>query len=451
MNHHEITRRAFLAATTTTALAAAFPIRVNAAEVVPRKISPNEKMNIAAIGAGGKGLSDIMACRKENVVALCDVDWKQAEEAFYRNPEAKQFRDYRQMLESMPEIDACTISTPDHMHAQAAYMAMKLGKHVYVQKPLTHTIKEARLLRRTATEMKVATQMGNQGHSGRGTREMCQLIWDGQIGDVAEVHCFTDRPGGRWHREASEMVTGETAPEGMPWDVWLGPAADRPYSSLYHPAKWRAWWDFGCGSLGDMACHIMDPAWMALKLHDAPTYTVDVVEKTEHTPQTTPVSCILKFDFPARGDMGPVSLYWYDGGKLPARPAEIPADEKIGDGDNGSLFVGTKGYAATGTYGGGTKLMPKVKMDALGRIELKIPKIDGSHYNNWIDACKGGEAACSNFEYSAPFTEMVLFGNLALRTGRKMTYDTVKGEVLNDTEANTLITKSYRPGWELPV
>ena len=215
MNTSECTRRAFLAASTTTALMISAPVRANDANVVPRKLSPNEKLNVAGIGVGGKGLSDIMNMRKENVVAICDVDWDRAGEAFYRLPGARKFKDFRPMLEEMPEIDALTISTPDFMHAPAAYMAMKLGKHVYVQKPLTHTPAEARLLAETARETGVVTQMGNQGHSGEGTREFCEIIWSGAIGDVREAHCWTDRPGDRWHRDPARLEKPDPIPKTL--------------------------------------------------------------------------------------------------------------------------------------------------------------------------------------------------------------------------------------------
>ncbi|HPU99198.1 MAG TPA: Gfo/Idh/MocA family oxidoreductase, partial [Candidatus Hydrogenedentes bacterium] len=275
---HSITRRAFLACATTTAVVTAF--RVNAAEVVPRKLSPNEKLRVAGIGAGGKGLDDIMSCARDRkrveVVALADPDWKRCEEAFYRLKNAKQYKDYRKMLEEMgDQIDACTVSTPDHSHAPAAYMAMKMGKHVYVQKPLTHTIAEARLLRQTAAETGVITMMGNQGHCGDGVRDLCEMIWAGKIGKVTEAHIWTNRPV--WPQGIADPLPEEPVPETMDWDLWIGPAPFRPYNKKYAPFNWRGWWDFGCGAIGDMACHIMDPANWALGLSRAESFTVELV------------------------------------------------------------------------------------------------------------------------------------------------------------------------------
>ncbi|MBI2425056.1 MAG: Gfo/Idh/MocA family oxidoreductase [Candidatus Hydrogenedentes bacterium] len=451
MKDQHLTRRAFLAATTTTALAATFPIRVNAAEVVPGKKSPNEKLNVAAIGAGGKGQSDIMSCsRTENIVALCDADWDRAQETFYRLKDAKQFKDYREMLEKMPEIDACTISTPDHTHAPAAYMAMKLGKHVYVQKPLTHTVMEARLLRKTAKEMGVATQMGNQGHCGDGARDLCEMVWSGAIGQVKEAHIWTNRPV--WPQGIAQPLPKMDIPATMDWDLWIGTAPMRDYNKDYCPFNWRGWWDYGCGALGDMACHIMDPAFWALNLKDAASYSVECIQQDGKNDQTAPNSSIIKYSFPARGDMAPVDVFWYDGGILPKRPEAIPADQKLGDGDNGSLFVGDKGFLTAGEYGGKARLMPDAVMTDYKKPAQTIKRIEKeSPYIDWLQACKGGEAAASNFEYSGPFTEMVVFGNLSLRTSVKVEWDALKGEMTNAPEWKHLLTKQYRAGWELPV
>jgi predicted dehydrogenase len=465
MDKRELTRRAFLAATTCTATltfakAAAQP---NTAKVVPGKESPNEKLNVAAIGAGGKGLTDIMNCRTENIVALCDVDWKRCEEAFVRLPNAKRYRDYRNMLEEMKEIDAVTISTPDHIHAPAAYMAMKLGKHVYVQKPLTHTVAEARLLTVTAREMKVATQMGNQGHSMNGCREVCEMIWSGAIGTVKEVHVWTHRPV--WKNQGvTQPMPPMTPPEEMDWDRWLGPAMWRPYNRAYAPHDWRAWKAFGNGALGDMACHIMDPVYMALKLYEADEYTVEVVWEKGRNDETFPIATTIKYSFPARGNMGPVDVYWYDGHwpdeatgqeiyNRPKRPADIPESCKLGDDNkNGSLFVGTDGYLTAGEYGGDPRLVPDERMKDYKKPDPTVPRIPGeNHYLNWLAACKGGEPACSNFDYSGPFTEMVLFGNLAIHTGQKLHWDNRRGIVTNVSNPLQLISKEYRQGWELPV
>lgn len=470
MKDSKLSRRAFLGATTAAAAAAAAATgtsklrdgeRFNTAQVVPGKTSPNEKVNVAAIGAGGKGMSDIGSCRKltdhVNVVALCDVDWERAAEAFYRIKDAKQYKDYRNMLEEMKDIDACTISTPDHTHAPAAVMAMNLGKHVYVQKPLTHTVAEARLLTTLAREKKVATQMGNQGHCGDGVRDLCEMLWSGAIGEVKECHIWTNRPV--WPQGLSRPDIVSSAPETLDWDRWLGAAPYRPFvdkhpvtgNDCYRPFVWRGWWDFGCGALGDMACHIMDAANWSLKLSEAKSYSVELVSQEGMNSENGPNKSVVKYSFPARADLPPVDVYWYDGGNLPPRPADIPAETVLGDGDNGSLFIGTNGYLTTGEYGGNSRLVPDERMKdyvmparTLERIENEDP------YLNWIQAIKTGKPAASNFDYSGPFTEVVNFGNAAIRFGKKLEFDAVNFKVTNDPAANAFLTKEYRKGWEIP-
>lgn len=468
-----LTRRAFIAATTTTAALAVMPgraaagqdageakVRLNTARVVPGKVSPNERLNVAAIGAGGKGAGDIRACASagENIVALCDPDWDRAAQTFEYFGDARKYKDFRKMLEEMPEIDACTISTPDHTHAPAAYLAMNLGKHVYVQKPLTHTVAEARLLTRLAEETGVATQMGNQGRCGDGVRLLCEMVWSGAIGEVKEAHIWTNRP--IWPQGLDRPAGEDPVPDHLDWDLWLGPAAHRPYIAkhpesdrdCYAPWMWRGWWDFGCGALGDMACHIMDPAYWALQLGAAASYTVEALEQDGMTDEQAPNASVIKYEFPARAGMGAVDVYWYDGGRLPERPADIPARQRLGDGNNGSLFIGSDGYITAGEYGGNARLMPNERMEDYTPPAPYIPRIPGeSPYRNWLYACKGGPEAASHFAISGPFTEMVNFGNVALRLGRKLAWDNEAGEIIgDDADARRLITKEYRKGWELP-
>ncbi len=464
MNTHDLTRRAFIAAATTSALLMSKRVyAVNDAKVVPRKISPNEKLNVAGIGCGGKGRADLRACANENIVALCDIDWVRAGEVFEALPNAKRYKDYRNMLEEMPEIDAVTVTTPDHTHAPAAYMAMKMGKHVYVQKPLTHTVAEARLLTLTAREMGVATQMGNQGHSGNGCRQLCEMIWGGAIGNVREAHIWTHRPV--WENQGRpDAMPFERTPEHVDWDRWIGSAPMRPFSSAYHPHDWRAWIDFGAGALGDMACHIMDPVYMALKLHDADFMTVEVVEQKGRNTQTFPIMSTIKYTFTERGDMPACDVYWYDGHwkdettgeevyNRPKRPEGIPAEQELGDEQkNGSFLVGESGIITTGEYGGRPRLMPDEKMADYKMPAETIPRIDHqNHYGDWIQACKGGRKACSNFDYSGPFTEMVQFGNLAVVSGQKLRWDNKQGVVTNVPNAKEIVSKEYRKGWELPI
>jgi predicted dehydrogenase len=454
MDKSQISRRAFLAAATTTAVMAGCQTKPNTAQVVPGKVSPNEKLNIAGIGGGGKGRDDILSCKqlRENIVAIADVDWNSAGETFYRCPDAKKYRDYRKMLEAMDkQIDAVTVTTPDHTHAPAAYMAMKMGKHVYVQKPLTHTVAEARLLAKTAREMKVMTQMGNQGHSGGGVRKACEMIWAGAIGQVKEVHIWTDRPRGRWAQGIADPLPEEPVPAELPWDLWIGTAPMRPYNKGYHPHKWRGWWDFGCGALGDMACHIMDPAFWALRLGDAKSYSVEIVKQDGTNKQTCPMNSVVKYSFPARDKQGPVDVYWYDNGQLPARPKDIPEGQKIGDDKNGSLFIGENGFLTAGEYGGDPRLLPDERMTNYKFPAETLPRVS-THYRDWAEACKkGGAKPCSNFDYSGPFTEMVLVGSIAQRVQRKFAWDVTAMKSPDCPDANALVSKPYRKGWELPV
>jgi predicted dehydrogenase len=462
-----MTRRTFLAATTTGA-AATFGCgtarqKYAQAPAVVSSASPNEKLNVAGIGVGGKGAGDIMACKNENIVAFCDVDFDRAAKVFEIMPNVPKFRDYRNMLEQMKEIDAVTISTPDHTHAPAAYMAMKMGKHVYVQKPLTHTVAEARLLTNTAREMKVATQMGNQGHSGNGVRELCEMLWSGAIGQVKEAHVWTHRPV--WANQGvGEAFPPAVAPENLDWDRWIGAAPWRPFNKVYCPHDWRAWQDFGGGSLGDMACHIMDAAYMSLRLKDAEWFTVEVVMQEGRNDQTFPLVSTIKYSFPARGDLGPVDVYWYDGHwdkkdsdekvyNRPKRPAGIPDDCELGDKNmNGSFLVGEKGIITAGEYAGRPRLVPDEVMADYKKPDPTLPRIpDQDHYQDWIQACKGGQPSCSNFDYAGPFTEMVNFGNLVVKSGKKLRWDNVKGVVTNVSNASEIVSKEYRKGWELPI
>ena len=455
MNMQDMTRRAFLAAATSTAVLAGCATgnpKPNTARVVPRKVSPNGRLNLACIGAGGKGKDDTLGCAAEkelvNIVALCDVDDKNAEEAFYKLPDAKRYKDYRKMLEEMDkEIDACTITTPDHTHAPAAYTAMMMGKHVRVQKPLTHTIAEARLLAKTAKETGVVTAMGNQGHSGDGIRELCELLWSGAIGGVTEVHSWTDRP--IWPQGIDKPLSEQPIPATMDWDLWLGSAPVRPFNRGYAPFKWRGWWDFGCGAIGDMACHIMDSAFWALYLGEAPKYSVEVVRQEGMTAQTAPLKSIIKYEFPARkterGDMPPVIYYWYDGKLKPPRPEGIAASEDMGDEANGTIFVGTKGVAVAGSHGTQSRLLPAARMKDFKRPDPTIPRVEGENsYRHWLKACINGTVAMSDFSYAGPLTEVANMGNVALLAGKKIEFDVASMKITNDKKVNQYLTKEYR-------
>ena len=444
---NSISRRTFIFGTAVMAAGAAtaksrFPFS-------KRRIAANEKVHLAAVGSGGKGDSDIkgaQAAGDNNVVALCDVDWNRAAGAFNDFPNATRYKDFRVMLEKeYHNIDAVTISTPDHMHAPAALMAMQLGKPVYVQKPLTHNVYEARRLAEAARKYGVATQMGNQGHSGEGVRRLCEWIWSGVIGDVREAHVWTNRP--IWPQAIPRPKKVDKIPENLDWDLWLGVAPERPYNRCYAPFKWRGWWDFGCGALGDMACHIMDPSYTALKLK-FPT-SVEAVQEGNNE-ETFPAWSIITYEFAARGDMPPVKLIWYDGGKQPPRPEGAKEDEKLGDGDNGTLFVGDKGMLACGCYGGGPCLIPREKMADFDKPDKTVPNSTG-HYQEWIDSIKGVEppegALLKGFEYAGPFTEMVLLGNAAVACGQRIEYDAENMRITNVRSANKHLKRTYRRGW----
>ena len=408
------------------------------------------RLNLAIIGVGGKGASDMVGAAgyvdktgesSENVVAICDVDLNQLDKASQKFPKARRFQDYRKMLEQVKEIEACTVSTPDHHHAPAAIRAMKLKKHVYVQKPLTHNIYEARALLKASRENKVATLMGNQGHSGDDVRAFCELIWAGAIGPVREVHCWTDRP--LWKQAIPRPEGDKPVPANLDWDVWLGPASYRPYTDGYHPFSWRGFWDFGTGALGDMGCHILDPANWALKL-GSPT-SVEAVSRGANG-ETGPSSSEIIYQFPARGDMPAVKLVWRDGKRKPAPELlGLAPDAKVPD--NGALFIGDKGKMTCETYGGNPRFTPDSATREFPTPKQTLARSIG-HYKEWIAACKGAPNTGSNFEYACPFTEIVLLGNLAVLTGTRVEWDGVNARAKN-VDVSHLVKRKYRSGWEV--
>ena len=421
--------------------------------IIPRHVlggagytPPSDKLNIAGIGIGGMGKNNVAAlATTENIVALCDVDDNYALEVFKKYPEAKKYRDFRKMLENEKSIDAVVVATPDHTHAVISLAAIQLGKHVYCQKPLTHSIYEARNLAEAARDAGVATQMGNQGHAGEGNRLIAEWIWDGAIGQVREVHSWTNRPVGYWPQGIGRPEETPSFPVGLGWNLWLGPAPYRHYNPAYAPFKWRGWWDFGTGALGDMACHIIDTPFWALKLGH-PT-SVDASSSPVNG-ETYPLASIVHYTFPARGDMPPVKLTWYDGGLMPPRPEELEEGRKMGDRGGGVLFVGEKGKLMCGVYGNNPRLIPETRMQEYEQPAKSIPRVEGIH-EDWIQASKGGKPACSNFDISGPLTEMVLLGNIALRTGEKITWDGPNMRVTNIDEANQYVDRDYREGWSL--
>ncbi len=445
-------RRQFLGSTV--AASAAFSI-------VPRHViggsgfkAPSDRLNIAGIGIGGKGKDNLAECVKagENIVALCDVDEDYAGEVFKKYPDAKPYKDFRVMLEKQKDIDACIIATPDHSHAVIALTAMQLGKHVYVQKPLTRTVAESRALTEAARKYKVATQMGNEGHSKESVRILTEWIWDGAIGEVYEVHAWTDRPW--WLHGIYRPYEKPDVPEKLDWDLWLGPAAYRPYHPLYLPWVWRGWWDFGTGALGDMGCHVLDIVYTALKLEPptsieacSPVIYAQRHVRKDTMPDTAPVASIVRYQFPTKNKKKALTITWYDGGLLPARPQELEAERNMGD--NGLLFIGDQGTILTGIYGEGARIIPEEKMKKYKLPKKSLPRIEGTHEQNWIQACKGGEPACANFDYSGPFTEIVLLGNVALRAGQRIEWDAQKMKVINLESANQFVSSTYRAGWSV--
>ncbi len=404
----------------------------------PQAPSPNERLNIAGIGVGGRGLENIRACQSENIVALCDVDEKRARPAFEQFPQARRFRDFRVMFDQMAnEIDAVVVSTPDHTHAIPAAIAMRLGKHCYCEKPLTHSVYECRYLTELAAKMKVATQLGTQIHAGDNYRRVVELVQSGAIGEIREVHVWFAGGYGGMDRPKDQPPV----PEGLDWDLWLGPAPYRPYHPAYVPAGWRAWWDFGNGTLGDFGCHYMDLPFWALKL----SHPVRVAASSPLPPhpETTPPVLTVVYEFPARGDLPPVTLTWYNGSKN--RP-EVPEIKDPNRWPNGVLFVGSKGKLVA-DYGK-HQLLPEEAFADFKRPEPFIPPSIG-HHQEWIRACKTGEKTTCDFSYSGPLTEAVLLGNVSFRVQSPLEWDWKNLKATNCPEADRFVRREYRQGWKL--
>lgn len=430
---------------------AAFTIVPSAVMGANGRTPPNERLNIAAVGSGGMGRGNIDGVSSQNIVALCDVDESRAKDTYEKYPNVPKFRDFRKMFDKMDKsIDAVIVATPDHTHAVVAMEAMRRAKHVYVQKPLTKSIWEARMLTEAARKYGVVTQMGNQGHSGEGVRLISEWIWDGAIGDVREVHSWTNRPV--WPQGVERPKNKPPVPDSLSWDLWLGPVKDRPYHPSYLPFNWRGWFDFGTGAFGDMGCHILDPVYTALKL-TAPTSVEASVAKQWHKWDKTdsfPTASVVDMDFPARAGMPPVKLTWFDGGLQAPRPMEMDPRRKMGEGGSGTLFLGSKGKLMAGTYGGGPQLIPYEKHKAYQKPPKTLKRIKTSHEMNWVEACKRGGNASSSFDYSGPFTETVLLGALAQRfPGKRLLWDSKNLAITNHAEAAEFIKPSYREGWSL--
>ncbi|NUO79514.1 Gfo/Idh/MocA family oxidoreductase [candidate division KSB1 bacterium] len=469
-----MTRREFLG---TTAAAAAFTIVPRHVLGGPGYVAPNDKINLAMIGVGGQGTYDMtqfMALPEVQVVAVCDVvkEWDYSK--FYfggvkgREPARElvdktyaektgngsykacvAYVDFYDMLEKESGIDAISVATTDSLHAFAAMAGLKKRKHVYCQKPLTHDVWEARQLRLEAKKQGVMTQMGNQGRAGDGNRQVVEWIAAGAIGNVHEVHCWTNRPANYWPQGIKRPDETPSVPPTIDWDRWLGPAQWRYFHPLYTPFNWRGWWDFGTGALGDMGCHIMDtPVWALNLAHPSAVQA----SATPFTEDSGPIASIVTFEFPARGKMPEVKLIWYEGGLTPPRPSELEDGYPMGDG-SGVLFIGDKGKLMCNTYGAEPRLIPiaahkKYKQPA-PTIE-RVPDGPQGIYADFIKSIKTGKPACSNFEVSGPLTEIVVMGNLAVHMkGQRLLWDGEKMECTNVPEANKYVKREYREGWSL--
>jgi predicted dehydrogenase len=450
--HPTMTRRQFTAAAAVGALSAA---------IVPSSVfgaqAPSNRMNLAAIGIGGMGGGNLKACKAETIVALCDVDQAYSAKTRALYPKAAFYPDYREMLDKEKGIEGVIIATPDHTHAVITMACLQAGKHVFCQKPLTHTVEEALTITEAARRYKVVTQMGNQGKSYESMRLLKEWLDDGAIGQVTEVHAWTDRPvgGDPWSDFAVRARPADTpaVPATLDWDKWIGPAPFRPYHPEYHPLKWRAWYDFGTGPLGDMGCHILDPSFYALEL-GMPT-TVEATS-THYEPavmsETYPRASIVRYQFPARGNRPPVTLTWTDGRLLPPIPAGMEPGRKLPG--SGALLIGDKGIILHGSHGAdGVRIVPETKMKEYRRPPATLRRVTEGHEGDWIRACKagvGGVPPCSPFEYGGALTAMVLLGVLAIRMkDQRLDWDARQARFTNNDAANELLRIQYRPGWTL--
>lgn len=458
--------------------------------IVPRHVlggsgftAPSDKIYVAGIGVGGKGESDIANFAKSGkaeIAFLCDVDDRRAANSVKKFPNAKYYKDYRKMLDAEHKsFDAVSVSTPDHMHAVQAMAAMQLGKHVYVQKPLTHDIYEARVLTEAARKYKVVTQMGNQGASGDGVRQLMEWYNAGLIGEVHTVYCWTDRPV--WPQGIPWSTAKAEVPKELDWDLWLGTAPAKDYVEKLVPFNWRGWWDYGTGALGDMACHIIEPAFRVLGLNtptdvECSVGSVYVDEfRRGYFPDSCPPSSHVIMTYPSKDGKGKIKLHWMDGGIQPERPEELGPNEVMGDGGNGVIFIGTKGKMMCGTYGLVPTLLPTSRSKEVNVPQTikRVPNGSDGHYAQWVEACIAGYGKMelsSPFDTAGPMTESILMGNLAIRSndyrkpdpnrqgrflypGRniKLLWDGPNMKITNFDEANAFVKREYRAGWTLGI
>ncbi|UCD74877.1 MAG: Gfo/Idh/MocA family oxidoreductase [Phycisphaerales bacterium] len=414
--------------------------------------SPNERLNIAFVGVGGicgRHTNDAFNAGA-GCPCYCDADSKRMDNAAKRWPDARAYTDYREMFDKHhKDIDAVMVGTPDHSHYPATMIAMQLGKHVFTQKPLTHTVWESRQLFLATRKYKLATQMGNQGHAGEGNRQIVEYVRSGMLGQIREIHCWTNRP--IWPQGVGRPEGEDPIPENLNWDAWIGPAAMRPFKSgVYHAFNWRGWLDFGAGALGDMACHTMDSVFWSME----PGYptAVEPVAATPVNDETFPNASVVKWEFPARGGRPAFDVYWYDGGLRPKRPVELEQGRDLPN--TGNLYLGSRAtLLVAGDYGERPRIIPEEKALQLGPPPKMLDRSPG-HMQEWVMACRGEKSydyPGSNFQYAAPFTETVLLGNVALSAGKRLEWDGDGLEVTNLPEANALISKEYREGWKFTL
>ena len=441
------TRREFLRAAGTVAAFTVVPRCVIAGS---REAPPSGKLNIAGIGVGGMGAGDIQAVAPgNNVVALCDVDSRRAADTFKRFPSARQYRDFRKMFDEMEkQIDAVVVATPDHCHAVAAMAAIQRGKHVYCEKPLAHSVYEVRQLMRAAQKHKVVTQLGNQGHSFGSVRDFCEWLWDGAIGNVHTIHagCGSVNSG---LDQLPLLNECDDVPAALDWDQWLGPAQSRPYHPFYLPGRWRGWTSFGNGTVGDWACHVLDPVFWALDLGAPATIQAEVRNYDFKTQGAAfPEGEIITYEFPARGKRGPIELKWYSGTEHIPRPPELESDEN--DITTGAVVIGDKGTIAYGSHGASqVRLIPEAKMDAYKRPAKTIPRAK-EHHLDWLEAIYKGTRSGSDFAYGGPLTELPLLGVVAIKmAGTKLEWDGQGMCFRNCSQANEFLNPPYRGGWKL--
>ncbi len=475
------------------------------AMIVPRHVlggagyrAPSDRLNIAIIGVGGQGTENAQELGTEHIAAICDVDFgvvhRRVQERLTDgdgNPrekgarwreqflQAREYTDFRELLDRESDLDAVLVATPDHLHAPIAKAAMEAGKHVYVEKPLTYTVREARVLDEIARRTGVVTQMGNQGHSEDAGRRINEWVRAGVIGDVTQVHIWTNRPiwpqgilrpapwkeglqpgwYQQWHQgailslAADVMDSGYAVPAGMDWDLYLGPTTrDLPYHPVYHPFNWRGWVDFGVSALGDMGAHLVDHPYWALEL-GYPT-SVEATSTPwggpEDDPMSFPLAMRAHYEFPARGALPPVDLHWYDGGLMPPRPRQLPDDTEL-NRSGGVLFIGNRGILMHDTYGRNPRLFPESLAAEAEEVPMTQPRIMETHQMNWVKACKGGGEASCPFAYASRLTEVMLLGIVALRAGqgKKIHYDGDAMRITNAPDANRYLTREYRKGWEV--